>query len=255
MSLFRLAIATVSLIGATASAFAAEGTAITKEQLPALVKEIIMNDPGIVMEAAKKFREQEQAQAKKKAAEVLTNFKGELYANPLIPAAGASIKDADVTIIEFFDYHCGYCKHFLPELNKLIAEDKKVRILLMDFPILSEDSAMAARAAVAVNMLDKTKYFPYHQALMNEKGAFKEERLLEIAKNMGIKPDALKKAMASEEVEGHIAQVRDLAGKLNITGTPGIIIGDTIIPGAMEYEDLKKEVKLAREAAKEKKKK
>jgi protein-disulfide isomerase len=254
MSLLRLILTTATLAVYSGSAFAqaASTGTVSKAELPALIKEAIMNNPEMIMQALEKLRMQKAEAAKKEAAELLSKNKGDVFNNPNIPAAGASAKDADVTVVEFFDYHCGYCKHFLPVLNKLIAQDKKVRILFMDFPILSEDSALAAKAALAVNKINKSKYFEYHQALMNEKGAYKEERLVEIAKGMGIKADDLKKAMDSAEVAKQLKDTRELAGKLNITGTPAIIVGDIIIPGAMQYEELKLEINKQREAASEK---
>ena len=236
MSYFRLATATVSFIALSGVAFAQTSTAVTKADIPALVKEALMNDPEIIMQALEKLRVQKAEQAKKEAEDTLVKNSDAIYKNANIPSVGPA--DADVSIVEFFDYHCGYCKHFLPELAKIMEEDKKLRVLFIDFPILSEDSVTAARAAIAVNRLDKSKYFDFHTALMKESGKYDEKKILEIAKKVGVKGD-LKAEMAKPEVTALLDSNRELAQKLQISGTPGLIVGKEVIPGALSYDELK----------------
>jgi protein-disulfide isomerase len=238
MSPVRFIAAAVSLLVFSQAAFAevAASTPLTKADIPALVKEALMNDPEIIMQALEKLRTQKAEEAKKEASKALSEINDKIFKNPEIPSVGPA--NADVTIVEFFDYHCGYCKHFAPELDKLLASDKKLRVLYLDFPILSEDSELAARAAIAVNRLDKTKYSAYHAALMKQQGRFEEAGLIELAKKLGVKGD-LKAEMAKPEVKAAIDMHRDLAQKLNISGTPALIIGKDVIPGAMSYEELK----------------
>jgi protein-disulfide isomerase len=247
----RLFITTASIIAISSASLAADpAPTLTKEDVQAIVKDTLMDDPEIIMRAMEKLRAQKAEQTKKNAKKGLETYKTELYEDKGIPTVGASDKDADVTLIEFFDYHCGYCKHFLPEVNKLIAEDKKVRVRFIDFPILSEDSKLAAKAAVAVHRINKAKYFEYHSALMKEKGKFDEKGLLDLGSKIGIKPEKLKEEMNSPETQAQLDKNRKLAQSLGITGTPGIIVGSEVIPGAMQYEELKKVVEKARAEAK-----
>ncbi len=245
MKFIRLAISTVSLIALGSAAFA-QTTPLSKADVAAIVKETIMENPEIIMQAIEKLRADKAEQAKKESAAALEKLGAEVFNNPAIPGYGASAKDADVTLVEFFDYHCGYCKHFLPELTKLVDADKKVRVLFVDFPILSEDSVTAAKAAIAVNRIDKDKYFEFHSALMKESGKFDEAKLLEVGKKIGIKSDVLKTEMNNPEVAAIVEKNRDIANKLGISGTPAIIIGKEIIPGATSADELKKMVAAAR---------
>lgn len=251
MSSLRYLATAVSMIVFSNAVLAAE-PALTKADIPALVKEALMNDPEMIMQALEKLRAEKAEKQKKDSVEALSKSKADLFANKDLPATGASMKDAEVTIAEFFDYHCGYCKHFLPEVSKALENDKKLRVVFIDLPILSEDSAVAARAAIAVNRLDKNKYFEFHAALMKESGKFDEARILEIAKKVGVKGD-LKAEMGKPEVTAQLDKNRALAAKLNITGTPGIVVGNNIIPGALSYDELKGQIEIARREAKDEK--
>ncbi len=253
MHSLRFFATTVSIIALSSAAFAetaAPASALSKADVAVIVKETIMNDPEIIMQALEKLRVQKTEQARKDAAAALEKNKAGLFNNADVPSAGASAANADLTIVEFFDYHCGYCKHFLPEVAKVIAADKKLRVLFIDFPILSEDSVTAARAAIAVNRLDKTKYFAFHSELMKQSGKFDEKVVLELAKKVGIKVEALKAEMAKPEVTDILDKHRALASDLGITGTPGLIIGNEVIPGAMSADELQKAIAGARSAAK-----
>lgn len=223
--------------------------AVSRQELPALVKDIILNDPDIVMQAIQKLREKQAMEAKQKAAEALTKHRDELFNDANSPGIGDA-KTADVTLVEFFDYHCGYCKHMLPDLAKLAKEDKKLRIVFREFPILGEDSVTAARAALAVHRVAKDKYFDFHSALMKQQGKFDEKTLLDIAKKVGVNADKVKAEMAKPEVAAMIEKNRELAESLGIRGTPAIIVGNEFMPGAMSYDDMKKAIEAARAAGK-----
>lgn len=240
MSFFRFAAVAVSLVTLSSSAFAQAASApLTKADVAAIVKETIMNDPEMIMQALEKLRVEKAEKSKKEAAASLNQIRGDLFNNPNTPAAGAAAADADVVMAEFFDYHCGYCKHFLPELSKVLAEDKKVRVVFIDFPILSEDSVTAARAAIAVSRIKKDKYFEFHAALMQSSGRFDEKAVIALAQKFGIKAAALKEEMGKPEVTAALDKNREMAQKLGITGTPGIVIGNDIFPGAVSADELK----------------
>jgi protein-disulfide isomerase len=209
---------------------------ITRAELPGLVREIIMNDPDLIMDALKKLRENQASKSKQEMKDSLSKHKEEFASDTVSPAVGP--KDATVTIVEFFDYHCGYCKQMLPTITKLLETDKKVRVVFREFPILSEDSVTAARAAIAVYRLNKDKYFPFHSALMAAKGKFDEATLMDTAKKLGIDTGKLKKEMENPEITAQLDKNRQLAEDIGIRGTPALIVGDELYPGAMPYEDL-----------------
>ena len=223
-------------------------TPVTKEQIPALVKEALLNDPSILTEAVEKLRATKEVEAKKQAKEGVSKYKQELYSDVNSPSYGAN--DADITIVEFFDYHCGYCKQLLPTITKILEKDKKIRVVFKEFPILSEDSVLASRAALAVNRIDKDKYFAFHTALMNVKGRFDERTIFDAAKKLSIDIAKLKAEMAKPEIEAILDSNRKLGEALAITGTPVTIIGTEVTSGALPLDMVQKLVADARLSAK-----
>jgi protein-disulfide isomerase len=219
---------------------------VTRGEIPALVKEALMNEPEIIMEVAKKLRDKQEEAAKNQALQGLQKHQSDLFNNPDSPAIGA--ENADVVIVEFFDYHCGYCKHMLPVINDLMKDDKKVRFIFKEFPILSEDSVLAARVALAVNRVAKDKYFAFHQELMNANVKFEEKMLLDTVKKIGVDVAKVKAEMAKPEITAILDKNREIAGALGISGTPAIVMGDNITPGAVDLETLKRMVASYRES-------
>lgn len=249
MHFSRITTLAVSLIALPYAAFAQAGAQpaaaanapVTRQELPALIKEALMNEPEMIMQAVQKMREKQQAEAEKKTADAIAANKAGLFNDADSPSVGDE-KTADITLVEFFDYHCGYCKHMLPTFTQLLKDDKKVRIVFKEFPILSEDSALAARAAVAVNRIAKDKYFAYHSALMKHEGKFEEKNLLEIAQKEGIDSAKLKAEMAKPEVTATLDKMRKLGEDLGVRGTPAIVMNDHFLPGAMDIEEMKKAI-------------
>ncbi len=246
MSIFRILSTTVLSLTFATAAYAETAAPLTKVDVQAIVKETLINDPEIIMNALEKLRQQKAEDAKKEGRAAIDKNKAELFADANSPSIGPA--NADVTVVEFYDYHCGYCKHFLGDLTKLVSADKNVRVVFKDFPILSEDSVTAARAAIAVNRIAPKKFFDYHTALMAEKGKFDEARLLEIAKSNGIDSAKLKAEMAKPEITAMLDTNRRIAGELGIRGTPGLVIGNEVIGGAASLEELQELVAKARAA-------
>ncbi len=230
---------------ATPAPAAAPNAPVTRAELPALIKEALMNEPEMIMQAVQKMREKQEAEAQKKTSDAIAANKANLYNDPDSPSVGDE-KTADITLVEFYDYHCGYCKHMLPTITQLLKDDKKVRVVFKEFPILSEDSALAARAAVAANRVAKEKYFAYHSALMKHEGKFEEKNLLELAQKEGIDSAKLKAEMAKPEVTAVLDKMRKLGADLGVRGTPALILNDHFLPGAMELDDLKKVIENVR---------
>jgi protein-disulfide isomerase len=147
-----------------------------------------------------------------------------------------------ITVVEFFDYNCGYCKRGFPELAKLIDKDSKVRVVFKELPILSKGSEEAARVALAARL--QGKYWEVHRALLESKGQANEAVALKIAEKLGLDMAKLKKDTESSEIKAEIERVRELATKMGINGTPHFLVGDRGIAGAPEdlYEQLAKNV-------------
>jgi protein-disulfide isomerase len=235
----RILITSLSLAAIVACGSAHGGDApVTREELPKIIEEILMNDPTILVRAFDRLRQVQEQAAAQTVSEALTNNRDAIFSNPGNPSIGPA--DADVTLVEFFDYHCTYCKHFLPDLTRLLENDKKVRVIFKDLPILSEDSATAARASIAFDRLTKDRFFEFHTALMKESGPFDQTLLAGIAKGLGVDGNALESEMAKPEIADLLAENLRLAGSLGVRGTPAIIVGNQMVSGAMPYEALKK---------------
>ena len=151
-----------------------------------------------------------------------------------------------VTMVEFFDYNCGYCKRALTDMTALLAANPDLRVVLKEFPILSEGSAEAARISVAVKDIAPDRYLDFHQALLSSPGAADAAKALEVAGDLGLDAEALKEAAAAESVEQNLQEVHELAGLLGISGTPSYVIGTELVPGAIGYDGLQSKVAAAR---------
>lgn len=220
-----------------------------KEQIEAVVKDLLTNkDPGLVMTAVKNFQARQEEETTKKAREALAKNKDKLVSDK-DPFIGNP--KGDVTIVEFFDYNCGYCKKATPTIHKLVEEDKNVKVVYKQFPILAESSRTAAKYALAAQK--QGKYADYHVALMDHKGPLNDEALNEIADKLKLDKDKLKKDAAAPEIEVYLNVTQDLGRELGARGTPTFIIGDKLVPGAIEIDELKKLVADARAAAPAKK--
>ena len=208
-----------------------------RKEIEKIIQKYIQENPEVIIKSIQKMREKQEHQAKENSLKNLTIFKKKILNDPKSPIAGNA--DGDVSVVEFFDYSCGYCKRIFPNLKKLIADDKNIRIVFKELPILSPRSELAARAALAVWHQDKNKYIEIHKDFMGLKGAFTKERIFRIAKNKGINLAQLEKDINSAKITKIIRRNHQLAQKLNITGTPAFVIGNNIIPGAIKLETLK----------------
>ena len=154
--------------------------------------------------------------------------------------------NGDVTIIEFFDYNCPYCKRATAELNTLLAQDTGVRVVLREWPILGEASVYATRASLASRK--QGKYVEFHQALMAAKGRLAPANVMAIAQTVGLDTQRLKVDLQAPEIDQHIETSMQLARALNFSGTPAYVIGDAIAPGMISADDLQSMVLQARAA-------
>jgi protein-disulfide isomerase len=154
----------------------------------------------------------------------------------------------DVTMVEFFDYNCGFCKGALPDMLTLLSDDPKLKIVLKEFPILGPGSIDAAHVAVAVRMQDASgqKYLAFHRQLLGDQGPVNMEKALAAAAAAGLDMAKLQHDMASDETNVTINETMTLARALSINGTPGYVIGDTIVPGAVGVLALKGDIATAR---------
>ena len=220
----------------------AQQTAADKAAAKQLVREVLQENPELLMEALDNLRKKMESGQTPGSRETLGRLRKELESDPGTFIAGNP--KGDVTVVEFFDYRCGYCKRAQPVIQQLLKSDGRIRLALKEFPILGPDSLIASRAAIAAMRQDK--YAPFHDALMAAQGALSEDRVLRIATENGLDAARLRKDMDDPKVEKIIKRNHEIAESLGISGTPSFIVGDTLVPGFAELEQLQKLVEAAR---------
>lgn len=219
---------------------------VSDDRIKALIAETLRDNPELILEALQALEARQAEAEAAAAAAVLTDERALLERDPNAPVLGNP--DGDVTVVEFFDYNCPYCKRAMPEIDALLAQDGQIRLVLREWPILSEGSALAARAALAARK--QGKYPEMHDALMNMRGKLEADTVMRIAGEVGLDLEKLKADMQSPEVEEHIATSMRLADALGFNGTPAFIVGDQLIPGFVEKAQLAEAVASARQAEK-----
>jgi protein-disulfide isomerase len=230
------------LLAPIASAQETSITPAQKTEIEKLVHDYIVAHPEVIKEAIQALQaKEEQSKADAQTQAVLEN-KDKLFNDPATPVAGNPM--GDVTIVEFFDYHCPYCKAVAAPLQKLTEEDKGVRLVMKEFPILGQDSLLASQAALA--SVPQGKYWEFHQALMEHRGQFDMEVIKSIAAKVGLDPAKLEADMQSDTIKPIISANHDLAQTLDIGATPTFIIGDQVVEGAVPLERLKELIQKAR---------
>lgn len=209
-----------------------------------IVHDYLVQHPEVLIEAINEMkRRQEQASADQ-AQKTIAERRQEIFNDPDTPVAGNV--QGDVTIVEFFDYHCGYCKQVQPSIEKLMKQDGKIRFVFKEFPILAPESRTAAAAALAAQR--QGKYLAMHDAMMEARGMLTKPRILEIAKDQGLDVARLEKDMASPEIDALIERNMQLASALDINGTPTFLIGDELVPGAITMEEIQQLIAKARKS-------
>ena len=217
----------------------ADKTAIEK-----IVKDYLLKNPEIIREALIEL-ERRTAEAEKERQQKLVTENQELLTDPKYGFVTGN-KDGDITVVEFFDYNCPYCRQSLTDIMKLIENDKNVRDILKEYPILGQASKNAAMAALAARK--QNKYMEFHTALLTAKGRITDEQITKIAKSIGLDVDQLKKDMKSEDVIESHQKNMEVGQKLGINGTPTFIFNDQVIPQVLPYEAMKQLIARIRKA-------
>jgi protein-disulfide isomerase len=203
---------------------------MTNEQVKQLALEAILENPQIIMQAVAILEQRER----ERAASGANTVRLQLEQDPNSPNLGNP--DGDVTVIEFFDYNCPYCRKAGQTVQELLASDANVRVIYREWPILGEDSVFASRAALAARA--QGKYEEFHWALMNGEGRASEASILKLARHLDLDVEKLQADMTSPAVEAHIAQSNALARTLGFTGTPAFIVGDRTAPGMLSTDEI-----------------
>ena len=235
-----------SLIAGINSASAGEQS-LSREQRRIIekhVRQYILNHPEIIAESIQKMQAREERESQERTRKNLVAMRDQLANDPTSPVGGNP--NGDVTIVEFFDYRCAFCKRILPAITKVLKTDFKVRYVFKELPILGPDSVTAARAALAAWRINPAKYQKFHFALMESRGQLPETKVMAIAAKVGLGVDALKAAMRGPEIKKTIERNSKLAHVLGINGTPAFVIGNNLVPGAIDFATIQRLIANAR---------
>lgn len=209
---------------------------IDADTLNPMIESYLMSDPKILQRMSVALDTTMQAEEREQATTAIASMQAAIFNDPDQVVLGNP--DGDVTLVEFFDYNCGYCRAALPDMAALLAEDPNLRIVLKEFPILSNESIDAARVAVLVGKAD-VDYWTFHETLFTSRSQVDKQVALAAASDLGLSPVALELDMGTDAVAKAIQTSYEIARALNITGTPTYIIGNEIIPGAIGLDELR----------------
>ena len=254
--LFRVILASaalilVAIVSANGQTQRAEIETIVKdylakhpEEIERVVKQYLITDPDVLKDALSELR-QRVVRHTEKSSIVRANAEQLLNSSHQVTLGNPK---GDVTIVEFFDYNCGFCKRALSDMISLLKDDLNLRVVLKEFPILGPGSLEAARIAVAVRMQDPDgqKYLAFHQKLLGGRGHADASLATSAAQDSGVDMERLARDVTSEEVRNTLDENMKLARALGITGTPSYVIGDAVVPGAVGLVALEEAIRAAR---------
>jgi protein-disulfide isomerase len=209
-----------------------------------IIHDYLIHHPEVLMEALGAAQAKAKAGQAAATEDAIRRHHAELYDDP--DAAVGGNPRGDVTLVEFFDYRCPYCKEVQPSLESLLRNDPKLRIVYKEFPILGPASVYASKMALASRR--QGKYLAFHQAMMDQKGTITDAVVRQVAASVGIDVAKAKLAMESPAIEAVIRKDYALADALSINGTPAFILAGRLIPGAIDLAALKQLIAAARHA-------
>jgi protein-disulfide isomerase len=241
--------------GVTTPALAAEMstpvTSFSTEQrgdIETIVRSYLMEHPEVIRDAINELQRREDEAARVAQTRAIDDSANLIFSSDKQVVIGNP--DGKVTLVEFFDYNCTYCRRAQADMVKLLKDDPNLRVVLKEFPVLGPGSVDAAKVSVAVRMVAPEKYLAFHDALLSEPGKVDGARALAVAEDLGIDTAALQANIESDEVKATIAESYSLADKLNLTGTPSYVTHNEVVVGAVGFDTLKQKVADARESCK-----
>jgi protein-disulfide isomerase len=208
-----------------------------------VVEQYLRSNPEVIEQSLRILQAKREAEERERTRQVIATKQAELLNDPDSPVSGNL--EGDVTVVEFFDYRCGYCKRVAGTVTQLQQDDPNVRVVYKDYPILGETSELASRAALASKV--QGKHLAFHEALLASEEELTQETILMLATAVGLDTEKLHRDMESPSIQTTIERNRALARELGINGTPGFIVGTELAPGALELKDLKNLIRKARQ--------
>ncbi len=238
-----LAAAAIFLVPpAMAPARAQTFSADQREEIGTIIKDYLLSHPEVMQDVMAEMEKRQQAAEAEKHRTAVAENKATLFSSPHQVVLGNP--QGKQTMVEFFDYNCGFCKRALPDMLTLLKTNSNLKFVLKEFPVLGEGSVEAARVAVAARMQDSSgkKYLEFHQKLLGGRGPADKMRALAVAKEVGFDMTRIEKDMGSDEVKKTIDEDLKLADELGVNGTPSYVVGDEVVVGAVGLDALREKL-------------
>ncbi|MBI2719932.1 MAG: DsbA family protein [Rhizobiales bacterium] len=243
ISALRTVLFAACLLLLPATAIAGDFTDKQKDEIGAIVRDYLLRNPEILLDVSRELDKRQQAAEDQKRKSAVAENAKEIFRSAADFATGNP--QGDVTIVEFFDYNCPWCKKSAPIIQKLLKDDKGVKLVFKEFPILGEGSEYAARAAIAAKM--QGKYLEFHTAMYAHAGKIDAAVVDGVAQSLGLDMAKLKTDMESTETVQIIDRNRNLAQTLGINGTPGFVINQEVIPGFLTEPQMADSIRKVRD--------
>jgi protein-disulfide isomerase len=213
-----------------------------RHEIEGILKDYLLQHPEVMQDVMTELEKRQKAAELEKNRAAVTDNSAAIYNSPHQVVLGNP--QGSVTMVEFFDYNCGYCKHALSDMLTLLKTDPNLKFVLKEFPVLGEGSVEAAHVAVAARMQDTTgkKYIEFHQKLLGGRGPADKARALAVAKDVGFDMARIEKDMSSDEVKKTIEENLKLADLIGVNGTPSYVVGGEVVVGAVGLDALKEKI-------------
>ena len=236
------------LLLAVASPVRAEMSVDEKREVEKVIRDYLLTNPEILEEAINALRAKREEAAAVEQANAIEENGDLIFGSEHQMVLGNP--DGAITLVEFFDYNCGYCKRAVSDMVALLDGNPDLKIVMKEFPILSEGSAEAARVSIAVKDVAPESYLKFHQELFTRPGQANAGKALEVAADLGLDKAVIETAAASQSVTENLQEVHRVATMLGITGTPSYVLGTELVPGAIGFDKLQTKVASVRECGK-----
>ena len=243
----RILILALPLACALTPAWAETSTA-ERQEIEQIIRDYLLANPEVIEEAVNALRAKREAEEAAALIKTIEEHRQDIFDSTHQMVLGNP--EGPITLVEFFDYNCGYCRRAVSDMTALIDANPDLRVVMKEFPILSEGSVAAARMSAAIKDLAPDRYLEFHQELFSRPGEATGEKALEVARDLQIDTAALETAAASDAVTQNLQEVSTLAGRLGISGTPSYVIGTELVPGAAGYDVLQEKVAAMRQCGK-----
>lgn len=237
--------AATGLVLTFGAAFSAQAEDFSKPDIEKIVREYLLANPELIQEALVALEQKRRDEENVARAQTIKNQSRILFDS--VHQAELGNPKGDVTLVEFFDYNCGFCKRSFPDMVRLLEEDPNLRIVMKEFPVLGQGSVEAAQVSVAVQQLAPEKYMDFHATMISQRGQASKAAALDVAEQIGMDRGEVEKLVNAAEINIPIEEVYALANGLGLTGTPSYVVGDEVVMGAVGFDALREKIQAYRQ--------